>query len=74
MQEAKLFQSGQNQAVKLPKEFHFEGDAVTIRRIGDAVILQSKTSWDTLFDSLEQFSPDFLEERAQLPVQEREYL
>ncbi len=72
MQEAKLFQNGQSQAVRLPKEFRFAGDSVAIRRIGDAVILQPKNSWETLYNSLEQFSPDFMEEREQPPLQERE--
>ena len=74
MQEAKLFQNGQSQAVRLPKEYRFDGDSVAIRRLGDAVILQPKKSWNTLFDSLEQFSPDFMEEREQGPIQEREDL
>ncbi len=30
--KAKLFQTGRSQAVRLPKEFRFEGDEVYIRR------------------------------------------
>lgn len=75
MQTARLFRNGQSQAVRLPREFRFEGDHVVIRRIGNAVILQSPAdSWDTLFSALEAFSPDFMEERGQPPVQEREPL
>jgi antitoxin VapB len=37
---AKLFTSGGSQAVRLPKEFRFEGSEVAIRRDGDAVILE----------------------------------
>lgn len=74
MQEAKLFQNGQSQAVRLPKEYRFSGDSVIIRRIADAVILQPKNSWDTLFKSLEQFSPDLMEDRNQPTLQERESL
>jgi hypothetical protein len=37
---AKLFQNGRSQAVRLPKEFRFEGDAVSVRREGEAVILE----------------------------------
>lgn len=32
MKTAKLFQNGQSQAVRLPKEFRFEGDEVFIIR------------------------------------------
>ena len=49
---AKLFQSGQSQAVRLPKAYRFEGNEVDIRRdelTGD-VILKAKTkSWDDFF-------------------------
>jgi hypothetical protein len=37
---AKLFWNGRSQAVRLPKEFRFEGDEVAIRREGDRVILE----------------------------------
>ena len=43
MRTAKLFSTGGSQAVRLPKEFRFEGDEVLIHREGDAVILKSKT-------------------------------
>ncbi len=36
---AKLFWNGRSQAVRLPKEFRFEGDEVEIRREGDLVVL-----------------------------------
>ena len=34
-QIAKLFTNGQSQAVRLPKDFRFEGKEVYIRRVGD---------------------------------------
>ena len=37
---AKIFWSGRSQAVRLPKEFRFDGSEVTIRRDGDAVIIE----------------------------------
>ena len=75
MQQAKLFQNGQSQAVRLPKEFRFEGDRVAIKRMGKAVVLLPYNEpWGTLFDALEQFSPDFMEERNQPPADVREEL
>lgn len=41
---AKLFWNGRSQAVRLPKEFRFTGDAVEIRREGSAVILEPVTA------------------------------
>lgn len=41
MKTAKLFKSGRSQAVRLPAEFHFQGDEVYIRRdpvIGDVIL------------------------------------
>lgn len=75
MQIAKLFQNGKSQAVRLPKEFRFKGDAVAIRRIGNAVVLQPQhEAWDTLLASLDDFSQDFMEERDQPHLQGREGL
>ena len=60
MQTAKLFPNGQSQAVRLPKEFRFEGDRVYIQRIGDAVVLLPyQRPWQVLLDSLSRFSADF---------------
>ncbi|HET7258959.1 MAG TPA: AbrB/MazE/SpoVT family DNA-binding domain-containing protein [Candidatus Acidoferrum sp.] len=37
---AKLFRNGRSQAVRLPKEFRFEGDRVRVRRVPEGVLLQ----------------------------------
>ncbi|HSH87020.1 MAG TPA: type II toxin-antitoxin system VapB family antitoxin [Methylophilus sp.] len=75
MKTAKLFQNGQSQAVRLPKEFRFEGDEVIIKRSGNAVILlPAKHSWDVLVNSLDKFSDDFMTDRAQPEQQVREDL
>ena len=39
-QKAKVFWSGRSQAVRIPKEFRFDTDEVTIRREGDVIILE----------------------------------
>jgi len=60
MQTARLFPNGQSQAVRLPKEFRFEGDRVYIQRVGEAVVLLPyQRPWQVLLDSLHQFSADF---------------
>jgi antitoxin VapB len=66
MRTAKLFKNGESQAVRLPKEFRFEGTEVLIKRVGDAVVLlPASKSWDTLVDSLDKFPADFLADRDQ---------
>lgn len=42
MATAKVFQSGNSQAVRLPKEFRFGHDEVEIFRRGDEVVLREK--------------------------------
>lgn len=37
---AKIFRNGRSQAVRLPREFRFEGDRVRIRRVGNGVLLE----------------------------------
>jgi antitoxin VapB len=37
---AKLFMHGRSQAVRLPKEFRFEGTEVKVSKVGDKVILE----------------------------------
>ena len=42
MTTAKVFKSGNSQAVRLPKEFRFASDEVEIFRRGDEVVLREK--------------------------------
>ena len=41
---AKLFRNGRSQAVRLPKEFRFEGDSVRVRRVPGGVLLEPMIS------------------------------
>ncbi|MFA6921261.1 MAG: type II toxin-antitoxin system VapB family antitoxin [Gallionella sp.] len=73
MKTAKLFQNGQSQAVRLPKEFRFEGDSVFIKKTGNVVVLiPTSNSWSSLLGSLDEFTPDFMSERSQPQQQVRE--
>lgn len=71
----KVFQNGGNQAVSLPKEYNFEQGEVTINKIGDVIFLMPKDSkWHGLLQSLELFSDDYMQEREQGVLHEREEL
>jgi antitoxin VapB len=51
------------------------GHEVYIKKVGNAVVLiPMDHPWDTLFASLTQFSADFMREREQPAVQERDDL
>ena len=73
MKTAKLLQNGQSQAVRLPKEFRFEGEEVFIKKNGNVVMLIPVVhSWDSMLGSLDKFSADFMSERDQPQQQSRE--
>ena len=49
---AKLFTTGRSQAVRLPRDFRFEGAEVFIRRdlkTGDVILSARPANWDGLF-------------------------
>jgi antitoxin VapB len=73
METAKLFYSGNSQAVRLPKEFRFSEDRVYIKRLGNAVVLlPCGDPWRALLDGINLFSDDFMQVRAQGETEERE--
>ena len=42
---ARVFKNGRSQAVRLPKEFRFDGETVLVHREGDTVILEPARDW-----------------------------
>jgi antitoxin VapB len=78
--DAKLFWNGRSQAVRLPKEFRFEGDRVRIRRMGAGILLEpvpetKKESIEVLFARMDAMGADpiFPEGRKQNLAPIREY-
>lgn len=69
---AKLFTHGGSQAVRLPKEFRFEGAEVFVRRVGEDVVLSphAPASVQSMIDALDGFEPGIRLERQQ-PGQQR---
>jgi antitoxin VapB len=58
---AKLFISGNDQSVRLPSKYRFEGDAVFIRRepvTGDVILSRRPSSWDDFFMMDSSVVPD----------------
>ena len=74
MKTAKIFKSGNSQAVRLPKELQFDVSEVEIFRRGDEIVLRKKPQNLTrVFELLADMSEDFMENgRRQPPMQERE--
>ena len=76
MAKAKIFKSGNSQAVRLPKEFRFNVKEVEILRRGDEVILRRpKRSLAHAFRALASLPEDFMAEgRSDPPPEDREGL
>lgn len=69
---ARVFQNGNSQAVRLPKEFRFNVDRVEITQEGDALILrphgQANEPWGSLKEALaRKASDDFMVDGRQQP-------
>jgi antitoxin VapB len=57
---AKVFWTGRSQAVRLPKEFRFDSETVSVRREGKAVILEPTDDWpDGYVESFAGVPQDF---------------
>lgn len=74
MKTAKVFKSGNSQAIRLPREFQFRGSEVYIKKMGNcAVLIPKEDPWKIAEESICKFTKDVLEEgREQLPTQERD--
>ena len=69
---AKIFRSGNSQAVRIPKEFQMTGREVEILKKGACLVLRpKKTSWAVLVESLEKFTDDFMESGRKQPRLQR---
>ena len=74
MRTAKIFKSGNSQAVRLPKECQFDVPEVEIFRRGNEVVLRKKPqNLARVCELLSDMSDDFMEDGRQQPsLQERE--
>lgn len=73
---AKLFITGRSQAVRLPREFRFQGAEVFIRRdpqTGDVVLSPKPASWEEFFElaNRTKIPADFMVDRDDVPTEER---
>lgn len=66
MSYARIFQSGNSQAVRLPKEFRFNVDQVQIFRRGDEIVLREcPVSAAAIFDMLASLPEGFMADGRQ---------
>jgi len=72
---AKIFRSGNSQAVRLPKDFRFDVEEVEISREGDAVILRLRSDasrrWASIHAAVERgLSANFMAEGRDQPEEQ----
>ena len=74
MPYARVFQSGNSQAVRLPKEFRLRSEQVEIFRQGNDIVLRERPASATaIFDALVAMPADFMTDgRDDTAPQERE--
>jgi antitoxin VapB len=69
---AKVFKSGNSQAVRLPKKFRIDNSEVLIKKEGNRLIIIPKPkSWYDFFYNTPDVSKDFMNEREDELPQER---
>ncbi|MFY9906712.1 MAG: AbrB/MazE/SpoVT family DNA-binding domain-containing protein [Terriglobales bacterium] len=72
---AKIFRNGRSQAVRLPREFRFEGKEVRVRRLNEGVLLEPLiTDPEEWFAEMDRLRKGYLLpiERNQPPTPRRE--
>jgi antitoxin VapB len=72
MSTAKIFKSGNSQALRLPKEFQFDVPEVEIFRRGDEIVIKKKTkNLARVFELLTGLSDDFMRGGRNQPAMQR---
>ena len=76
MKTVKVFQSGNSQAVRIPKEYQVSGKDLIINKIGNTIVLfPIDDPWKLFKNSLNEFSDDFFADgRKQPKIQGRKKL
>jgi antitoxin VapB len=76
MNTAQIITENGHQAVWLPDQFHLEGSEVLVKRIGRSLLLipRGTNPWEMLTASLDEFTEDYMQDRAQPAEQFREPL
>jgi antitoxin VapB len=72
MKTAKVFKSGNSQAVRLPKEFKLDvAEVLVFRKDGDLVLRPVLRTWQDYFDRGRRFSGEFPETIEDLALEEK---
>ena len=60
------------QVIQIPESYRINDDKVYVKRVGNALyLIPYHNPWQNLFESLDKFTPDFMDERSQPAEQKR---
>jgi len=63
MLTAEIFEIEGSQVVRMPKEYRFDANEVSINKIGNIVLLSPKSDkWESFLQAIDMFSEDYMEE------------
>ena len=72
-EEMDIQNNASGQAIKIPDNFKINDSKVYIKKMGNSLyIIPFHQPWQSLFESLDKFSTDFMESRDQSLEQNRE--
>jgi antitoxin VapB len=57
---AKVFRTGRSQAIRLPKEFRVDADAVYLKRTREGFLVITRDPWEVFFEGIQQLSGAFM--------------
>ncbi len=61
------------QSIKIPKNLKIEDSKVYLKKVGNALfVIPFHNPWQSLIDSVDEFTQDFMEDREQPSEQTRE--
>jgi antitoxin VapB len=72
MKTARVFKSGNSQAVRLPREFNLDVSEVAIfEKGGDLVLRPLRKTWKDYFERARRFSNDFPDHMEDMTLEEK---
>ena len=68
-----VLESAGYQSLKIPEGFKINDDKVYLKKVGNALfVIPFHKPWENLVNSVSDFTQDFMEDREQPDIQERE--
>lgn len=70
-----ILESAGSQSIQIPENFKIDDDKVYLKKVGNTLfVIPFHSPWENLIDSVDNFTPDFMNEREQPAEQKRETL